>query len=134
MSPTEYHLKLAIYHWCGALPTQYVPDSLFRDIWTGKIPQISYEPEGIRRLFVALFEDPFFANCTAAHNLVPGEFVKGGDLQTVRQLFVRLVNCGAGPITFSAAGEFDADIEATVSSTSGGIAKPKRAKAKRIRS
>jgi hypothetical protein len=63
MSPVEYHLKQAIWHWCGAIPDQYVPDSQFRDIWTGKVPQIPYEPEGIRRLFVALIQDPFFANC-----------------------------------------------------------------------
>lgn len=110
MSPVEYHLKQVIWYWCGATPDQYVPDSQFRDIWAGKIPQIPYEPEGIRRLFVALFQDPFFANCTAAQNLRPGEFLKGGDLQTVRQLYVRLLNCGMSPVNFNEEGQFDAAV------------------------
>ena len=107
MPPTEDHLKQAIFHWCGATPDQYVPDSLLRDIWTGRIPQVPYEPEGIRRLFDTLYQDPFFRDCTAAQNLRPGEFLKGGDLQTVNQLFVRLLNCGMGPINFNEEGPLD---------------------------
>jgi hypothetical protein len=129
MSPVEYHLKLAIQRWCGATPDQYVPDSLFRDIWAGKIPQIPYEPEGIRRLFVSLSEDPFFANCPAAQNLRPGEFLKGGDLQTVRQLYVRLLDCGMTSVTFNEEGQFDAAIP--VSDTDASQRSVKRTKAKR---
>jgi hypothetical protein len=110
MSPTEYHLKQAIWYWCGATPGQYVPDSQFRDIWAGRVPQIPYEPEGIRRFFVALSHDPFFANCPAAQNLQPGEFLKGGDLQTVSQLYVRLLNCGTSPVNFNEEGQFDAAV------------------------
>jgi hypothetical protein len=133
MSPTEYHLKLAIWHWCAASPDQYVPDSLFRDIWGGKISQIPYEPEGIRRLFVALMQDPYFANCTAAHNLRPGEFLKGGDLQTVKQLFIRLLNCGTTPVNFNSQGELDAENILPVSSASGTSTKRKGTKTKRVR-
>jgi hypothetical protein len=131
MSPTEYHLKQAIWHWCGATPDQYVPDSQLRDIWTGRIPQLQYEPEGIRRLFVALYQDPFFSNCTAAHNLRPGEFLKGGDLQTVGQLYVRLLNCGMSPVNFNAEGQLD---EVSISNGSAQLRpKVKRAKSKRLR-
>ena len=131
MSPTEYHLKQVIWHWCGATPDQYVPDSQLRDIWTGRIPQIPYEPEGIRRLFVALYQDPFFANCTAAHNLRPGEFLKGGDLQTVKQLYVRLLNCGMSPINFNEEGQLDEGIVPTDSVKPD--RKTKRARSERLR-
>lgn len=97
MTVTEYHLKLAIYRWCGASPDKYVPDSMLRDIWAAIIPQIPYEPEGIRRLGAQIYADPIFQACTAAHNLVPQEFFKGGDIQNVRQLYVRLLPCETSP-------------------------------------
>jgi hypothetical protein len=128
MSPVEYHLKQVIWHWCEATPDQYVPDSQFRDIWAGKIPQIPYEPEGIRRFFVALFQDPFFANCTAAQNLRPGEFLKGGDLQTVKQLYVRLLNCGMSPVNFNEEGQFDAAVSLSVSHASKPASKRTKSK------
>lgn len=106
MTATEYHLKLVIWHWCGATPDKYVPDSQLRDIWGGNVPQVLYEPEGIRRLFVTLYSDPFFAQCPSAHNLRPGEFVKGGDLQTVMQLYTRLLACGNVPINPNAEAQF----------------------------
>jgi hypothetical protein len=93
MTQIEYHLKLAIYHWCGADPSKYVPDSFLRDVWSALIPQIPYEPEGIRRLGMSIYGDPIFQGCTAAHNLVPQEFFKGGDIQTVKQLYIRLLPC-----------------------------------------
>jgi len=106
MTATEYHLKLAIWHWCGATPDKYVPDSKLRDIWAGNIPAIPYEPEGIRRFFVTIYGDPFFAGCPSAHNLRPGEFVQGGDLQTVAQIYVRLLACGNVPINPSGESSF----------------------------
>ena len=97
MTVTEYHLKLAIYRWCGAVPEKYVPDSYLRDVWSAYIPHIPYEPEGIRRLGQQIYADPMFQGCTAAHNLIPQEFFKGGDIQSVRQLYVRLLPCEPTP-------------------------------------
>src|SRR5579872_5141021 len=107
MTQTEYHLKLAIYHWCGVTPDKYVPDSNLRDIWASNIPTVSYEPEGIQRFFQTLYTDPFFTACPAAHTLRPGEFIKGGDLQTVGQVYVRLLTCGNIPVNFNTQGQFE---------------------------
>src|SRR6478672_1330665 len=108
MTAAEYHLKLAIWHWCGVTPDKYVPDSELRAIWAGNVPgQILYEGEGIRRLFVKLYGDPFFAQCPSAHNLRPGEFVKGGDLQTVMELYKRFLACGNIPISPTSEGKFE---------------------------
>ncbi|MGO9270301.1 MAG: hypothetical protein ACLQOO_08630 [Terriglobia bacterium] len=98
MDPVEYHLKLAIYHWCGAAPGQYVVDSQLRDIWAAHIPALPYEPEGIRRFHQALYSDGFFSGCPAAQGMIPGEFMTGGDLQTVRQIYNRLLPCATGPV------------------------------------
>jgi hypothetical protein len=98
MNPVEYHLKQVIYRWCTATPNQYVVDSVLRDIWSAHVPQIPYEPEGIKKFFVTLYQDPFFLNCTAAHHMTPGEFLAGGDLQTVKQVFTRLLPCVTSPV------------------------------------
>jgi hypothetical protein len=98
MTPVEYHLKLAIYHWCGATADQYVPDSKLGDIWQGRQPAIAYAPEGVRRLYLALLEDPGFKLCDAVHHMIPGEFYPGGDLQTVKQLYIRLLACAVTPV------------------------------------
>lgn len=102
MTATEYHLKLAIYRWCGATPDKYLPASNLRDIWSAnQPPQILYEMEGIRRLGASIYADPMFQGCTAAHNLIPGEFVKGGDIQAVGQLYTRLLPCEPSPIALT---------------------------------
>ncbi len=93
MTGTEYHLRSVINRWCGATPDKYVPTSNLRDIWAAHIPQVAYEPEGIRRLFECIYSDPVFKGCNAAHSLRPGEFAKGGDVQAVRQLYARLLPC-----------------------------------------
>ncbi|MGD0734853.1 MAG: hypothetical protein ABR976_06885 [Terracidiphilus sp.] len=98
MNPIEYHLKLTISLWCGANPTQYTIDSQLRDIWTAHVPGLAYEPVGIQRFMYQMYADPLFGACSAAHNMTPGEFVTGGDLQTVRSVYVRLLGCGTGPI------------------------------------
>lgn len=104
MDAVEYQLKLVIYRWCGAAPEQYVQDSQLCDIWTAHIPQVAYEPEGIRRFFVTLYGDPFFAGCDAAHHMTPGEFFAGGDLQAVVQVYRRLIPCGNVPVDPAAQG------------------------------
>jgi hypothetical protein len=107
MNPIEYHLKLVIFYWCGAKPGQYTIDSQLRDIWSGKVPVPAYEPDGIHKLMQTIYSDPVFAACPAAHGILPGEFFKGGDIQTVRALFVRLLPCGANaPVDMAAAGDF----------------------------
>jgi hypothetical protein len=105
MTVVEYHLKLVLLYWCGAKPDQYTPDSYLRDIWEGRVPQVPYEPEGIKQVFQRLYADPVFLSCPAAHNLQPGEFLKGGDLQTVRQLYMRLLPCGNVPFSPEAGGQ-----------------------------
>jgi hypothetical protein len=97
MNPVEYHLKLAIYLWCGASPSQYTIDSQLRDIWGAHVPGLPYEPTGIQKFMYQMYQDPLFGPCAAAHNMTPGEFVTGGDLQTVKAVYVRLLACGTVP-------------------------------------
>lgn len=95
MNPVEYHLKLTIYLWCGATPSQYSIDSYLPQIWVAHIPGLAYETVGVQRFMHQLYQDALFGPCPAAHGMTPGEFVKGGDLQTVRSVYVRLLSCGA---------------------------------------
>jgi hypothetical protein len=97
MNQVEYHLKLTIYLWCGATPQQYTIDSQLRDIWAAHIPGVGYEPVGIQRFMYQLYHDALFGPCAAAHNMTPGEFLTGGDLQTVKAVYGRLLNCGSSP-------------------------------------
>lgn len=98
MNPIQYHLALVINRWCGTVPTGYTGDSQLRDIWSGRIPGLPYEPTGIQRFIYTLYQDPIFGLCPAAHQMTPGEFVSGGDLQTVKSVYVRLLSCGTtGP-------------------------------------
>ena len=94
MTATGEHLISVFNIWCGAKPGQYTGDSLLTDIWTGSGIAAPYEPEGIKRLFGCLYADQLFQPCPAAHGLIPGEFFKGGDIQTVIQLYKRLLPCG----------------------------------------
>jgi len=98
MTQVEYHLKLAFWYWCAANPSQYTPDSNLGAIWQAHQAAIPYQPDGVKRLYLTLMNDPVFQNCTAVHNLIPGEFYVGGDLQTVKQLFVRLLICEPPPV------------------------------------
>ena len=93
ISQTGYHLASAIFRWIGAKPNQYALESKLRDMWDNHFPSVGYEPEGIRRLHSHLGEDPFFGSCHSFQSITPGELVKGGDLQTVGQLFGRLQGC-----------------------------------------
>jgi len=107
MNPVEYHLKYVIYQWCGVKPDQYTVDSQLRDIWGGRIPTPAYEPDGIHRLMGCMYADVLFGPCPSAHAILPGEFFKGGDLQTVRSLYIRLLPCGANaPIDPNAGASF----------------------------
>jgi hypothetical protein len=97
MNPVQYHLLLTIHLWCGATPNQYTIDSQLRDIWSSHVPGVPYEPTGIQRFMFQMYQDPLFGPCPAAHNMTPGEFVTGGDLQTVNSVYIRLLACGTVP-------------------------------------
>jgi hypothetical protein len=84
---------MVIYRWCGASPAQYSIDSQLRDIWAAHVPVVAYEPTGISRFFQAIYSDPLFSGCSAAQSMTPGEFLTGGDLQTVRAVYTRLMPC-----------------------------------------
>jgi hypothetical protein len=94
MNPVEYHLKLTIYLWCGAKPAQYSIDSHLSDIWTAQVPGLAYDTVGVQKFMQTMYQDALFGPCPAAHNMTPGEFLKGGDLQTVKSVYVRLIACG----------------------------------------
>jgi len=100
LDPVAQELQMVIFRWCGASPTQYSIDSQLRDIWAAHVPVVAYEPDGIKRFFQALAGDMLFSGCSAAHSMTPGEFLKGGDLQTVRSVYTRLLPCE--PPTFVA--------------------------------
>lgn len=102
MSPIEYHLTPTIYLWCGASPNGYSVDSQLRDIWSANVPGLPYEPAGIQKFMYQMYRDQIFGPCPAAHNMTPGEFVTGGDLQTVKSVYVRLLGCGVPPTTITA--------------------------------
>ena len=93
MDPVGNELQLVIYRWCGASPTQYTIDSQLRDIWGSHVPTVAYEPMGISRFFQVMYADPLFSGCSAAHSMTPGEFLTGGDLQTVKAVYTRLLPC-----------------------------------------
>jgi hypothetical protein len=97
VNPVQYHLLLTIHLWCGADPDQYTIDSQLRDIWAARIPGLPYEPSGIQRFMHQMYQDALFGPCSAAHTMTPGEFVSGGDLQTVKSVYVRLSPCGKEP-------------------------------------
>jgi hypothetical protein len=97
MNPIQYHLLLTIHLWCGANPNQYTIDSQLRAIWAAHIPGLPYEPNGIQRFMYQMYQDALFGPCAAAHAMTPGEFVTGGDLQTVRDVYIRLLACGTAP-------------------------------------
>ena len=96
MNQVEYHLKLVINLWCGAVPTGYTIDSQLRDIWAGQVPNLDYDIYGIPRFMKGIYQDALFSGCPSAHNMTTGEFIAGGDLQTVRAVYVRLMACGNG--------------------------------------
>ena len=89
----EYHLKLVIHLWCGAVPSQYSPDSQLRDIWAAQVPNLDYDTYGVPRLRMQIFRDPLFGSCQAAHDQTTGEFLTGGGIQTVGTLYLQLLPC-----------------------------------------
>lgn len=96
MNQAEYHLKLVINLWCGAVPSQYSLDSQLRDIWAMQVPNLDYDTYAITRLLSQIYKDPLFGICSAAHNLTPGLFITGGGIQTVNTLLVELLSCANG--------------------------------------
>jgi hypothetical protein len=99
MNQAEYHLKLVINLWCGAVPSQYSLDAQLRDIWAMQVPNLDYDTFAITRLLTQIYQDPLFKGCPAAHNLTPGLFMAGGGIQTVNTLLLELLPCaGASPL------------------------------------
>jgi hypothetical protein len=89
----EYHLKLVIHLWCGAVPSQYSPDSQLRDIWQSQVANLDYDTYGVPRLRMQIFRDALFGSCQAAHDQTTGEFLTGGGIQTVGTLYLQLLPC-----------------------------------------
>jgi len=89
----EYHLKLVINLWCGAVPAQYTADSQLRDIWAEQVPNLDYDTYGVPRFMKQIYQDPLFASCTSAHEMTPGEFITGGGVQTFSSVYMQLAPC-----------------------------------------
>jgi hypothetical protein len=113
MNQAEYHLKLVINLWCGAVPSQYALDSQLRDIWAMQVPNLDYDTFAITRLLSQIYKDPLFGICPAAHNLTPGLFINGGGIQTVNTLLVELLSCAESTQLSSAMEPFAKTISAT---------------------
>ncbi len=93
MNQAEYHLKLVINLWSGAVPPQYAAESQLRDIWNTQVPNLDYDTYAIVRLLNQIYKDPLFGTCPAALGLTPGLFITGGGIQTVSTLLVSLLSC-----------------------------------------
>jgi hypothetical protein len=93
MNQAEYHLKLVINLWCGAVPSEYKLDAQLRDVWAMKVPNLDYDTYAVTRLLSQIYQDPLFKTCPAAQELTPGLFITGGGIQTVNTLLVQLMPC-----------------------------------------
>jgi len=93
MDPVEQHLKIAIYRWVGLKPPAYGLSSSLAEMWEGGF-SVPYIWTGVQRLAKALYTDPFFQGCPAAHHLTPPMFDSGGPIQTVADLYEALFSCG----------------------------------------
>jgi hypothetical protein len=91
--PVAYHLAGAINRWIQRTPGQYSIDSTLSGMWNARWPNVNYVPEGIRTLHGHLAEDPAFGQCSSFQTITPGELAPGGDIQKVRDLYVRLQGC-----------------------------------------
>ena len=91
--PVANHLAGAINRWIQRTPGQYSIDSPLSGMWNARWPNIPYVPEGVRRLHGHLAEDPAFGQCSSFQTITPGELAPGGDIQKVRDLYVRLQGC-----------------------------------------
>lgn len=95
MDQVEYHLKLVINLWCGAVPSQYNADSQLRDIYAAQVPNLDYDTFGVPQLLTQIYRDAVFGSCPAAQDLTSAEFITGGGIQTFGNLFLQLDGCAA---------------------------------------
>lgn len=93
MDPVEQHLKIAIYRWVGLKPPAYGASSPLSEMWE-RVFAAPYLWKGVQKLANALYADPFFQGCPAAHHITPPMFDGGGPIQTVGQLYNALYACG----------------------------------------
>ena len=98
MDLVEYHLKLVINLWCGAVPSQYTVDSQLRDIWSEQVPSLDYDTYGVTSFMKQMYNDSLFSSCPAAHNITPGELITGGGLQTFSAIYIELTPCASNPV------------------------------------
>lgn len=98
MDLVEYHLKLVINLWCGAVPSQYTVDSQLRDIWQEQVPSLDYDTQGVPSFMKQMYQDSLFSSCTAAHNITSGELITGGGLQTFSAVYMELTPCANAPM------------------------------------
>jgi len=97
MNQVAYHLTNAIYRWCGLQPGQYGPTLPLSNIWatTSGSP---YLWNGVNALLTEIYNDPFFNNCPAAHNLTQTMFGAGGGIRTPQDLYLSLKSCENTPM------------------------------------
>jgi hypothetical protein len=98
MDLVEYHLKLVINLWCGAVPAQYTADSQLRDIWQEQVPNLDYDTYGVPRFMKQMYQDSLFSSCTSAHDITSGELITGGGLQTFSSVYMQLAPCADSPM------------------------------------
>ena len=98
MDLVEYHLKLVINLWCGAVPAQYTDDSQLRDIWQEQVPNLDYDTYGVPNFMKEMYQDSLFSSCTSAHDITSGELIAGGGLQTFSSVYMALAPCANSPI------------------------------------
>jgi hypothetical protein len=127
----EYHLKLVIHLWCGAVPSQYSPDSQLRDIWAAQVPNLDYDIYGVPRLRMQIFRDALFGSCQAAHDQTTGEFLTGGGVQTVGTLYLQLLPCAQNAAIAQVNSPFAQSLVATVATPRSPFKKSAKNAAKR---
>ncbi len=88
-----YHLQSVIYYWAGAEAGAYGLATTMDSIWSRRFPVVKYDPEGIQRFMLTMYQDVLFGRCTRAHQMIPGMLLTGGALQTVGHVYNFLSPC-----------------------------------------
>jgi hypothetical protein len=95
-----YHLQAVIYSWAGAEAGSYGLATSIDSIWSRRFPVVKYDPDGIRRFMLTMYQDALFGPCTRAHEMTPGMLQAGGPLQTVGNVYNFLNGCGNSALGF----------------------------------
>jgi hypothetical protein len=99
-----YHVQSVIFRWCGAAAGTYGSAAALQDLWSQAYSDVDYDSEGIHRLLSRVYDDPLFQECAQAHELTPGMFVAGGEIQTVDDLYSSLTPCANPALGFTSSG------------------------------